>query len=220
VKAVTADAGAPRESVGLHSKHVAAGGPVTVLGYESARRVEGKLVYGPPKDFTMPVMTKMEATLSVNRPAAYLIEPKYAKVVEALRTHGVVVESLKEDAMIPAETYTVKKSTVARNPFQGHRTVDAVEVEKKEENYAAKAGTFVVKTNQPLGNLAVYLLEPQAEDGLATWNFFDGSLDADATYPVRRVVKDVTLKTEKVKDGPKLAGTLRKLSAGDTTGPE
>ena len=38
------------------------------------------------------------------------------------------------------------------------------------------AGTLVVRTAQPLGNLAVYLLEPRSEDGLATWNFFDEGL--------------------------------------------
>jgi hypothetical protein len=219
VKAVAAAAAAPRETVGLRSKHVATGDPVKVLGYESTRRENGKVVLGPPKDFTIPVMTKMEPTLSVTRPALYLIEPKYAKAVEALKAHGITVETLTEDATVPAESYQVKKTTVAGNPFQGHRTVDQIEVEKKEGDYAAKAGTFVVKTNQPLGNLVVYLLEPQAEDGLATWNYFDGGLDTDATYPVRRVMKDGGLKTEKMKDGPKLAG-MKRLTAGDTTGPE
>ena len=33
-----------------------------------------------------------------------------------------------------------------------------------------------VKTTQPLGMLAAYLLEPQAEDGLCTWNYFDPGL--------------------------------------------
>jgi murein tripeptide amidase MpaA len=219
VKAVAAAAAAPRETVGLRSKHVAAGDPVKVLGYESTRRENGKVVLGPPKDFTIPVMTKMEPTLSVTRPAIYLIEPKYAKAVEALKAHGIAVETVTEDATVPAESYRVKKTTVARSPFQGHRTVDQVDVEKIELQFAAKPGTFVVRTNQPLGNLAVYLLEPQAEDGLATWNYFDDGLDADAIFPVRRVVKDVALKTEKLKNGPKLAG-IKRLTAGDTTGPE
>jgi hypothetical protein len=220
VKAVAAAAAAPRETVGLRSKHVAAGDPVKVLGYESARRENGKVDLGSPKDFTIPVMTKMEPTLSVTRPAIYLIEPKYARAVEALKAHGIAVETLKEDVTVPAESYQVKKTTVARNTFQGHRTVDQVEVEKKEGDFTAKAGTFVVKTNQPLGNLAVYLLEPQAEDGLATWNYFDDRLDPDATYPVRRVVRDVALKTEKLKNGPKPVGDVKRLTAGDTTGPE
>ena len=53
-----------------------------------------------------------------------------------------------------------------------------------------------------------------------TWNLFDEGLKAQAVYPVRRVVKDVALKTEKLKDGAKLGSTIRPLKAGDTTGPE
>jgi hypothetical protein len=50
------------------------------------------------------------------------------------------------------------------------------------------AGTAIVHTNQPLGTLAVYLLEPESEDGLLTWNFFDEWAKAGAVFPVVRVV--------------------------------
>ncbi len=46
------------------------------------------------------------------------------------------------------------------------------------------AGTLVVRTAQPLGTLAVYLLEPRSEDGLAAWNFFDADLKAGGDFPV------------------------------------
>jgi hypothetical protein len=51
------------------------------------------------------------------------------------------------------------------------------------------AGSFVVRTAQPLGLLAMLLLEPQSDDGLATWNVFDRSLRAGADYPVQRLVQ-------------------------------
>ena len=40
---------------------------------------------------------------------------------------------------------------------------------------------------QPLGTLAVYLLEPAADDGLTAWGFFDDSLEVGADFPVLRV---------------------------------
>jgi hypothetical protein len=52
------------------------------------------------------------------------------------------------------------------------------------------AGTYIVRTNQPLGIVAVYLLEPQSDDGLVTWNFFDSELKPGATYPVMRLMND------------------------------
>jgi hypothetical protein len=48
-------------------------------------------------------------------------------------------------------------------------------------------GSFIVDTAQPLGPLAVYLLEPQSDDGLVTWNFFDRDLRPGAVYPVYKV---------------------------------
>jgi hypothetical protein len=35
--------------------------------------------------------------------------------------------------------------------------------------------------------LAVYLLEPQSDDGLVTWNFFDSQLKPGGLYPVLKV---------------------------------
>jgi hypothetical protein len=39
------------------------------------------------------------------------------------------------------------------------------------------AGDYYVPMNHRLANLAFYLLEPQADDGLAYWNFFDSALE-------------------------------------------
>jgi hypothetical protein len=35
--------------------------------------------------------------------------------------------------------------------------------------------------------LAAYLLEPESDDGLAAWNFFDPDLQPESEYPVLRV---------------------------------
>jgi hypothetical protein len=35
------------------------------------------------------------------------------------------------------------------------------------------AGTVVVRTDQVLGSVVAYLLEPESDDGLVYWNFFD-----------------------------------------------
>ena len=54
------------------------------------------------------------------------------------------------------------------------------------------AGTLVVKTAQPLGNLAVYLLEPRSEDGLAAWKLVQG-VKAGGDFPVLRLPHPTTL---------------------------
>jgi hypothetical protein len=44
--------------------------------------------------------------------------------------------------------------------------------------------TLIVRTAQPLGLLAMYLLEPESDDGLVTWNFFDAWLAPGREFPV------------------------------------
>ena len=53
--------------------------------------------------------------------------------------------------------------------------------------YDAPAGSYLVRTDQPLGTLASYLLEPASEDGVVTWNLVDRQLTLRAPYPIARV---------------------------------
>ena len=73
----------------------------------------------------------------------------------------------------------------SQRPFQGHQTV-RLDVEPALERRSFPACT-IVSTAQPLGTLAVYLLEPQSADGLAAWNFLDEHLAVGDEYPVYRV---------------------------------
>jgi hypothetical protein len=43
-----------------------------------------------------------------------------------------------------------------------------------------------VRTAQPHGVLAAYLLEPASEDGVVTWNLLDAGLAAGRPYPILR----------------------------------
>jgi hypothetical protein len=51
-----------------------------------------------------------------------------------------------------------------------------------------------------LANVAIYLLEPQSNDGMLTWNFFDRYLvpqwgSGYNSYPVFKVMDRIDLKT-------------------------
>jgi hypothetical protein len=49
------------------------------------------------------------------------------------------------------------------------------------------SNSFIVSTAQPRGALIVYLLEPESDDGFATWNFFDRHIRKGGKYPVTRI---------------------------------
>jgi dipeptidyl-peptidase-4 len=109
-----------------------------------------------------------------------------------LQRHGIQVNELREDIELDVEIYRVTKLERGQRPFQGHRMM-RVECTPRSEAQIVRAGAFVVRADQPLGTLAGLLLEPQSEDGLATWNFFDDSLKEDGDFPVLRLTKDVPL---------------------------
>jgi hypothetical protein len=49
---------------------------------------------------------------------------------------------------------------------------------------------------QPLARLAFYLLEPESDDGLVTWNLIENGLAGGGTYPIYRVLNLAGLRVE------------------------
>ncbi len=155
--------------------------PFTVLGFDGEK----------PKDFKLPFVGLCEPTLSVTRPYAYLFPPR-AKVVENLQRHGIVAEELREDIELDLEVYRLDKIERSLREFQKHNLTLA-EASMRKVKRMVKAGTILVRTGQPLGSLAGYLLEPQAQDGLLAWNFFDTDLKVGNDFIVARLPKPVPL---------------------------
>jgi len=64
-------------------------------------------------------------------------------------------------------------------------------------------GTLFIGSAQRLANIAAYLLEPESDDGLLVWNFFDRYIvpqwrRGPQTYPVYRLLKPANLVKESV----------------------
>jgi hypothetical protein len=138
------------------------------------------------KTIRMPVFDRFAARQKVARPAAYLLPPQHAHLVALLRAQGVVVGRLTAPWNGTAEAFAVDSIAVARYVFEGHRTV-SVTGAWHEREASADPGWFVVSTDQRLGVLASYLLEPGSEDGFTTWNLLDRELRRGSDAPVLRV---------------------------------
>lgn len=194
VRRVTREADAaavasPRESVVIRSRLVPCPGTHTVLGYEEDFSGPRPASTGRPRDYQVRLVDCFEPDKTVIRPAGYLIprDERLNGVIDTLRLHGVTVRELDAGKPIPCQRYTITKATPASRPFQGH-VLATVEVTAAPSRAEVRQGDWYVTTAQPLGNLVVYLLEPESEDGLATWNFFDAWLYAGAEFPVVRVL--------------------------------
>jgi hypothetical protein len=135
----------------------------------------------------MPVFDRFVAARREAIPAAYLVPPRLHEIVELLRRQGIVVESLAKPWRAAANDFQIDSISV-QPLFEGHRTVQ-VEGRWRTESFdtALVAGWYLLRTDQPLGVLASYLLEPASDDGVVTWNFLDRELQPGARYPILRL---------------------------------
>ena len=181
-----------RSAIGPGPKKVMVAGRVEEPAEESSgedrnpRRRRRMISTGEPKDYEVELWIHFSAAHAVRRPYAYLIPAELTNVIDKLRQHGVRLGTLDDDAELSVEIYRIDKVEHAEREFQKHRMA-TVEATRRSETRRMPAGTVVVRTAQPLGNLIVYLLEPECEDGLTAWNYFDAQLQVDADFPVIRL---------------------------------
>jgi len=138
---------------------------------------------GAPTSVRIPHFSRFVGTKVVDRPPAYLVPPRAAA---HLARHGLAVR--------PAEgTLTLEVARVTGIGTEGGRhileaaQVGELEVDWRLERRAAPAGWSLVDTDQPLGAIAVYLCEPESDDGAIE----NGMIDAPARgddYPIARAM--------------------------------
>jgi hypothetical protein len=156
-------------------------------------------------DRAVPVRMKdyglFEATRVLPMPRGWLIprphvdSGRYAAAIDRLRWHGLVVQRVVGAAQIDVQRFVIKTYTRATRSFQGHFEA-ALEGTYSAAKLSVAEGALFIPAAQPLARLAFYLLEPESDDGLVTWNLIESGLAAGATYPVYRVMNQGSLKVE------------------------
>jgi hypothetical protein len=140
-----------------------------------------------------------EATRTQSMPRGWLIprphvdSGRYAAAIDRLRWHGVAVQRVATAAQIDVERFVIASVSKAEREFQGHHEA-RVTGKYTVAKLSAQEGALFIPAAQPLARLAFYLLEPESDDGLVTWNFMDAGLVAGDTYPIYRVVNQTGLK--------------------------
>jgi hypothetical protein len=135
----------------------------------------------------MKVYDRFEPVLERKPPAEYALRAADTIAVRLLREHGVEVKRADADRESRVQLFTVDSVIAARREYQGHRSV-RLEGKWSDERRSIPAGSWIVRVAQPAGVVAFYMLEPESDDGLVTWNYFDSELAAGKEYPVYRVM--------------------------------
>lgn len=151
----------------------------------------------------VPVPMKEYGTFAVTRslvmPRGWVI-PRNAvdgrhltAALDRLRWHGVQMRELAADTQLAVERFSISDMTKAPKPFQGHQETRLKGAYDRAQ-LTVGAGSLYIPANQPLARLAFYLIEPESDDGLVTWNWIEDGIAPGQTYPVYRVTGPAPLK--------------------------
>lgn len=128
-----------------------------------------------PKVFSKLAVYGDKPSITLARPKAYWVPVTKSEVIDRLKLHGVVCETLAETKTVTLDMYRLvnpqPRPGEGFHPFEGRHTLTTgTNIERHTETFPA--GSVRVSTDQPLGNLAMVMLEPASDDSLLAWGFF------------------------------------------------
>ena len=156
-----------------------------------------------PEPWQMPFYGS-RSTLSLKRPVAYWVPGHRADLIERLRIHGLEMETLTAPKTVSVEMLRLEDPTISPRTNEGHVPISVTKVAPERRDWVYPAGSVRVPTDQPLGDIAVLLLEPQSSESFFAWGMFPEVLNrveyiegyAVAPLADRMLAADPALKAE------------------------
>jgi hypothetical protein len=135
--------------------------PIEILT-RSPRTLEGS-----PIALSMPFIARFVGDAVVERPRGYIVP---ARLGAFFRGHGLEVVAAPESARVERATLE------ALGAVSGRAILEASGVGQRQVSWTAvdarfSAESLLIKTEQPLGAIAVYLCEPASDDGIIEAGF-------------------------------------------------
>ncbi|MBT8143380.1 MAG: M14 family metallopeptidase [Gammaproteobacteria bacterium] len=152
---------------------------------------------GQLREQTVVVRSNNAPATTVSRPSHYYIPRAWGAIADKLRAHGIEVTELGNNDSVDAievEQYRLPAAAVASgtNPYEGRMRITPGDPVVETNRVVPGNGDYLVATSQPLGTLAVLMLEPQSPDSLLQWGYFleimnrTGYFDRYAAEPLAR----------------------------------
>jgi len=142
---------------------------------------------------SMPAFVRFAPSETVTAPSAYVVPfgEAQAHVRQLLDGHGI---RYREEFVwgVARQRFRLDSVHVASRPFQDVRMQEVFgaweDVPAERGDPPRLAPALVVPVDQPLGRLAVMLLEPRSDDGVITWGIVPASaLEAGGSVPIERI---------------------------------
>lgn len=115
-------------------------------------------------------------TLTVTKPAFFIIPKAWTEVIERLKTNRVEMSRLCTDTIIEAQFSHFEKVNSPAYPYESHYNHRGTQTREKTEAVRFYRGDFVIKLDQTANRYIMETLDPRGDDSFFAWNFFDGVL--------------------------------------------
>ena len=139
--------------------------------YESAasgRREIRWLGEADPQPWSLPHFLS-EPTLTLARPKAYWVPGYRQDLIARLALHGLEMTAISAPTTVGVEMLRLTAPRIARQAAEGHVAISVTEVSAERRDWTFMPGSVRVSTDQPLGDVAVLLLEPQSSESFFAW---------------------------------------------------
>ena len=167
---------------------------------------------GKPVDYKdLPVYWEKVPAIEVEVPKAYWIPPQYQDVIDRLALHGVEMSRLGSTKTLELQQLVASEPKFAEKPFEGRFGVRA-NFHISWQSTTLPAGSVRVSTDQPLGALAVALLQPEAPDSFFSWGFFHGMFERTEYFETYALIPWVE---QQLKADPKLKQAFAEAEKAD-----
>jgi len=143
-------------------------------------------------------------TLILKRPAAYWVPGYRTDLIERLRLQGLEMETLDAPRTVAVEMLRLNDPKIAPRTNEAHVQIAVTDVTPEAHDWTFSVGSVRVPTDQPMGDVAVLLLEPQSSESFFAWGMVPEVLNrveyiegyAIAPLAERMLASDPALKAE------------------------
>ena len=110
--------------------------------------------------------------LTLTRPTAYWVPSYRADLIERLRIHGVQMETAEAPRTVAVDMLRLVDPKVSARTNEGHVPITVTQVRTEARDWTFPPGSVRVPTDQPMGDVAILLLEPQSSESFFAWGMF------------------------------------------------
>jgi hypothetical protein len=144
-----------------------------------------------PVDYDLPYFTRPVAVKSASLPEAYILLPHHPHIVEKIKSHGIIIEKIRSGFQTTIEEIVIDKLKPSGQIYQGHIRLEC-QVHYQKQIRSIPAQSYFISMKQPLARLIPILLEPESQDSLVSWGFFNREIvsqwfNQPRPYPVYRL---------------------------------